>query len=161
MSLEAYKIGLSEQYQGEVIGEVAINCLLQRFDSPWQQYLLGTALQLETETKARLRPVVAQLDISIIESEESREAGMALSNVIAGMDWQAAMRLLAQAIEPYVEKYHAIAQSAPPDFRELADSMFEHERLICRLWEYEARGEGESVVEEIASQLAFPLPKPA
>ena len=161
MSIEEYKAGLSEQYQGEVIGEVAINCLLQRFDSPWQQYLLGTALQLETETKARLRPVVAQLDISIIESDASRDAGMALSNMITELDWQGSMNLLAQVIEPYVEKYQAIAQSAPPEFSELADSMVEHERLICRLWEYEARGEGESVVEEIAQQLAFPLPKPA
>ena len=50
MSLEKYKVGLSEQYQGEVIGEVAINCLLARFHSPRQQYLLGTVLQLETET---------------------------------------------------------------------------------------------------------------
>ena len=67
MSLEEYKLGLSEQYQGEVIGEVAVNSLLQQFRNPREQYLLATVFQFETETKARLRPVVAELGIDVIE----------------------------------------------------------------------------------------------
>jgi hypothetical protein len=75
MSLKKFKVGLSELYQGEVIGEVILNCLLVQFRSPRQQYLLGSVLQLETETKARLRPTAAILGIDLVESEESRKMG--------------------------------------------------------------------------------------
>jgi hypothetical protein len=160
MSVEEYKMGLSEQYQGEVIGEVAINCLLPKFRSPREQYLLGTVLQLETETKARLRPVVAELGIDIIESEESRTAGFAFRDMVEGLDWQSSMKVFAEALIPYVSKYEEILNIAPPEYKELAELMVVHERSIQQLWEREARGEGDSVIDEINKQLLFPLPKP-
>jgi hypothetical protein len=160
MSLKQYKVGLSEQYQGEVIGEVAINLLLQRFDSTWQQYLLGTALQLETETKARLRPVVAKLGIDFTESEESRKAGLALSDMVKGLDWQNSMTVLAEALIPYVGKYQEIANIAPPEYKELAEFMVEHERSLQQLWEREALGEGDRAIDQINKQLIFPLNSP-
>ena len=160
MSLEEYKLGLSEQYQGEVIGEVAINCLLQRFRSPRQQYLLGSVLQLETETKARLRPAAAELGIDIIESEESRTAGFAFRDMVEGLDWQSSMKVIAEALIPYVSKYEEILNIAPPEYKELAELMVVHERSIQQLWEWEARGEGDSAIGEINKQLLFPLPSP-
>ena len=160
MSLEQYKIGLSEQYQGEVIGEVAINCLLPRFHSPRQQYLLGTVPQLETETKDRLRPVLAQLGINIFESEEARRVGLAFSEMVEGLDWSSSMEVLSQALIPYVDKYQEIADIAPPEYKDLADSMVVHERAIQQLWEQEAQEAGDSAIDQIIKQLLFPLPNP-
>ena len=161
MSLEEYKLGLSEQYQGEVIGEVALNCMLPKFRSPRQQYLLGTVLQLETETKARLRPVLAQLGIDIVEAEESRKTGLEFGGMVEGLDWKSSMEVLAKALIPYVKKYQEIAAIAPPDYKELAESMVVHERSIQQLWELEAQGSGDRAVDEINKQLLFPLPKPS
>ena len=41
MSLAEFKKGVSEQYQGEVIGEVFFCGLLERFDSPQHRYKLN------------------------------------------------------------------------------------------------------------------------
>ncbi len=160
MSLAEYKVGLSEQYQGEIIGEVAMNCLLPRFFSPRQQYLLGTVLQLETETKARLRPVVVELGIDITESEDSRKAGFEFGGMVEGLDWQRSMEVLAEALIPYVTKYQEILDIAPQEFKEIAELMVVHERSIQQLWEREALGEGDSAIDEINKQLLFPLPNP-
>ena len=160
MSLEEYKVGLSEQYQGEVIGEVVINCLLPVFRSPREQYLLGTVLQLETETKARLRPVAAQLGIDIIEAAESREAGFAFRKLVDGLDWHDSMKVFAEALIPYVNRYQKILDIAPPEYKQIAEMMVVHERSIQQLWEREALGEGDSAIDEINGQLLFPLPSP-
>ncbi len=160
MSLEKYKAGLSQQYQGEVTGEVAQNALIKKFDTPWQKYLMGTALQLETETKARLRPIVAALGIDIVESEESREMGLALAALVEDLDWQGTMQLLAEALLPYVDKYQEIADAAPPEYRELAESMVKHERLLQQLYEQEANGSSDTALDAIIEELLFPLPRP-
>ena len=160
MSLEEFKAGLSEQYQGEVIGEVAMNCLLKKFHSPREQYLLGTVLQLETETKARLRPVVAHLGIDIIESEESQKMGLALAAAVDNLDWKGSMQLLSQALIPYVGRYQEIADLAPEEYKAIADSMVDHERLIQQLYEREATEPDDQAIDDINRQLLFPLPRP-
>lgn len=161
MSLEKYKEGLSQQYQGEVTGEVAQNALIRKFSTPWQKYLMGTALQLETETKARLRPIVAALGIDIVELEESREMGMVLAGLVKDLDWRETMQLLADALLPYVDKYQEIADNAPPEYKELAASMVQHERLLQQLYEQEANESGDSALDAIVKELIFPLPRPA
>ena len=158
MSLDQYKIGLSEQYQGEVTGEVALNCLLMKFRSPREQYVLGTVLQLETETKARLRPFLARLGIDITESEESRQMGLALAEMVEELDWAGSMALLAQALIPYVEKYQEIAELAPPEYKEVAELMAVHERSLQELWEEESREPSQQALDEIVRQLRDPLP---
>jgi hypothetical protein len=115
---------------------------------------------LETETKARLRPVVAKLGIDFTESEESRKAGLALSDMVKGLDWQNSMTVLAEALIPYVGKYQEIANIAPPEYKELAEFMVEHERSLQQLWEREALGEGDRAIDQINKQLIFPLNSP-
>jgi uncharacterized protein (UPF0254 family) len=115
---------------------------------------------LETETKARLRPFVAELGIDVIESEESRKAGFAFRDMIQELDWQSSMKVFAEALIPYVTRYQEILNIAPPEYKELAELMVVHEQSIQQLWELEARGEGDSVIDEINKQLLFPLPSP-
>ena len=158
MSLDEFKAGISDQYQGEVTGEVAINCLLTKFRSPWQQYLLGTALQLETETKARLRPVLVELGVDIRETDEARQAGLALGEIVEALDWKPAMEMLSQAMKPYVDKYQEIADIAPPECREIAELMVEHERSIQQLFEQAALGAAQSEIDAVNKQLISPLP---
>ena len=56
MSNEAFIQGLNELYQGEVLGEVLFNRMLELF--PEHRYEVSIMFQLETETKARLRPTL-------------------------------------------------------------------------------------------------------
>lgn len=160
MSLNDYKAALEEQYQGEVTGEVAICGMLELFDSPEQRYLLGSMLQLETETKARLRPAVAKLGINLIESEAARASGEAIAGMLKGLDWQSAMRALENALLGPTARYREIAESAPAEFKELADSMVIHEELILNVARSEANGDADNSIDALIEHLVFPLPLP-
>jgi hypothetical protein len=161
MSVKDFKSGFSEMYQGEVIGEVLFSRLLGRFDTANQRYKLGSLLQLETETKARLRPAAMQLRLDLIELDESRNEGEEFYRTFEGMDWKAAMTHLAIVVEPYVKRYRQIAELAPSEYKELADSMVVHEQSIQCAAKLEAAGEGKRSIDDVVKQLIFPLPKQA
>ncbi len=63
MSLDEFKQGVMEWYQGEISGEVLANRMLAFYADPGQRCRMAVVLQLETETKARLRPVIMELGI--------------------------------------------------------------------------------------------------
>jgi hypothetical protein len=161
MSLNEFKIEFSELYQGEVIGEVVFSRLLERFSSANRRYRLGSLLQLETETKARLRPAAMRLGLDLVEFDESRNKGEEFNRSFEGMDWRAAMAHLATIVEPYVQRYGQIAADAPTEYREVADSMVVHEQSIQKYAELEAVGGGERSLDDVVKQLIFPLPKKA
>ena len=157
MSLVEFKKGLSEEYQGEVIGEVFIGGLLERFDSPEHRYKLATLLQLETETKARLRPAALELGVELAEFDESRKLGHDFIKSCDGMGWKAMMTHLATVVEPYVKRYSDIAEIAPPEYKEVVDSMVVHERSIQTFARLEASCETEHSLDDVIKQLKFPL----
>jgi hypothetical protein len=159
VSTDEYRKALEEQYQGEVAGEVSVCRMLQSFESPRQRYVLGSILQLETETKARLRPSVAKLGISLVESEAARADGEGLAHLVNGLSWQDAMRALAEALEGFVNRYREIAQLAPPEFKDLADSMVIHEESLLNLARCEAVGIDDGSLDALVDQLVFPLPE--
>ena len=161
MSLKEFKTGFSELYQGEVVGEVVFSRLLERFGSANQRYKLGSLLQLETEAKARLRPGVMELGLDLVELDESRNKGNEFYRTLEGVDWKAAMEHLATGVEPFVRRYRQIAELAPPEYTELADSMVVHEQSIQDYAELEAAGEGDRSLDDVVKQLIFPLPRQA
>ena len=148
---------LIEMYQGEVIGEVLFNAMLAMYPEPDQQYKSATMLQLETETKARLRPALAALGADLSELEASREAGHSFVEALAGKDWSGAMQVLSEGITPYVERYREIAASAPADYRDVAESMVEHEEVLHQFVTAESTGEGEAALQALVQQLQYPL----
>jgi hypothetical protein len=157
MSLAEFKKGLSEQYQGEVIGEVFFCGLLERFDSSQHRYKLATLLQLETETKARLRPAVLELGLELVELDDSRKKGHEFVKSCDGMDWKGTMTRLATIVEHYVKRYSEIAEIAPPEYKDLADSMVVHEASIRTSARLEASGDTEHSLDDVIKQLRFPL----
>jgi tryptophan 2,3-dioxygenase len=160
MSLDAYRAALQEQYQGEVAGEASISRMLKQFTSLRQQYLLGSMLQLETETKARLRPAAASLGIDLVESEDARAEGEALAELAKGLDWQAANKALEGPLADFTQRYREIAAIAPPEFKELAESMVTHEESLLQVARSEASGKNDDAISAVVDQLVFPLPRP-
>ncbi len=160
MSLDEFKKGIMEMYQGEIAGEVALNRQLAFYDDPTQRYKIAVILQLETETKARLRPVIMALGLDPTELEESRRAGHELVEGLAGLDWTAAMVQVQAIVKPFVDRYIAVEAMAPAEYRELARSMVVHEQSIYRFAELEATGNPSTSLDDIVAQLTYPLPAP-
>lgn len=87
---------LTELYQGEVLGEALFNKMLPDLDNDRERYVVATMLQLETETKARLRQVVAQRGLNLAEESAQRTAGEGVAAQLASMNWLEKMQRLQQ-----------------------------------------------------------------
>ena len=150
---------LVEMYQGEVIGEVLFNAMLTLFPESDHQYKSATMLQLETETKARLRPALLELGASLSEEQASREAGDSFVEAIRGKDWADAMAVLSEGITPYLQKYQQAAESFPEKYQALADYMVKHEQALHEFVTQESLGNGDAALQGIIDQLQYPLRK--
>ena len=160
MTSEAFSRELLELYQGEVIGEVLFDGLLAYFDDPTQRYKIAVMLQLETETKARLRPALMELNLDLAEDHQSRTLGREMALSFKGKEWEDVMVALRDVIRPYVERYKDIATGAPSEYRAIADSMVTHEQSLYDFTELELAGDTEHSEDAIVAQLRFPLPAP-
>lgn len=159
MSLHDYRTALAEQYLGEVSGEAFFSRLLAQFSAPRQRHVLASMLQLETETKARLRPAVAALGIDPVEADAARATGASNAAQLQGLDWAAAMAALADRLVPFTHRYREIADLAPPEFRALADAMVTHEQILLALARGEAGGNSNAALDALERHLMFPLPR--
>ena len=69
------------------------------------------------------------------------------------------MSHLATVAKPFVERYRQIAELAPPEYKQLANSMVVHEQSLVDAAELEAAGDVEHSMDDVVKQLVFPLPK--
>ena len=160
MSNEAFVQGLHELYQGEVVGEVIFNSMLSCFDDPGTRYKIAVMLQLETETKARLRPTLLQWGLDITEQDESRQAGLAVAAGLECKSWLECMSSLRDVVKPYVERYQQIAAEAPAESRAVAESMAVHEASLYEFIELELGGGDDKGLSAIIAQLQNVPPAP-
>ena len=140
-------------YQGEIFGEVLFDKMLAFFEGPNEKYKIAVMLQLETETKARLRPALMRLGIDVAESEESRRIGLETAAGLKGKSWSDTMSSLGELVEPYIDHYKHFTAEAPMEFRPLAELMVEHEQLLLNFLQCEATGNGSHALDRIIDQL--------
>jgi hypothetical protein len=151
---------LSELYQGEVLGEAVFTGLLPHLDDDRQRYVVATMLQLETETKARLRPIAVARGLDITEDPAQRAAGAGLAAELASSSWREKMQVVHDAGGAYLDRYREIAALAGPEDAEITGYMVEHEASLFEVGKRELAGETASSVELVVPQLRYPLPVP-
>ena len=161
MTMSEFKECMSTYYQTEVFGEAFNEALIGKFSDPVHRYKIATFLQLETETKARLRPTVLELGGSVEEEEQSRQSGRGLAESIEPNNWQQFVSLLHDLGVPLLARQREVATTAPAQYRDIAESMREHGEAIQKFAEMELAGEVENSVDEMAALVKFPLPRPA
>jgi hypothetical protein len=153
--------GLMELFQGEVIGESLFDRMLPNCEDSRQRYVVGTMLQLETETKARLRQAAAERGMDFWEDDNERTAGEGMARDLASASWEDKMRAIHDVLrDTYVPRYKEIAATAPAEDKELADYMVVHETSLFETTRRELAGDTENSIETILPQLRYPLPVP-
>jgi len=160
MTTDEFRDCLVEYYQTEVLGEAFSEALIEKFHDRDQLYKIGCLLQLETETKARLRPTILELGGSVEELEQSRQSGRELADSIADGNWKELVSVLSSAGEPLLARQREVAGTAPSAYRDLALSMQVHGESIQNFAERELAGEAAHSTDEIVQQLKFPLQRP-
>ena len=148
-------------YQGEVLGEAFfLYCVAQESD-PERRYKWGSLLQLETETKARLRPLLARLGLSLVQDDVSAQVAEHTSG-FCDKSWQQQMELIAAVTDFYLVKFRAIEAAAPEgEERRMATAMVAHETAINNFAKLELAGDGRNSIAEVVAQLQWPLLPPA
>jgi len=153
--------GVMELYQGEVLGEVFFSEWLHTAEDDDQRYKIATMMQLEGETKIRLRPWLFRLGLDTAESPQARADGLRAAQGTAAMNWQEKMTMLHQMTrDRFVPRYKEIAGIAPSEDREWALSMVDHEEALCEMARREASGMADRSDEPVVAQLKHPLPRP-
>jgi hypothetical protein len=122
------------------------------------RFNFATMLQLETETKARLRPAMLELGVALEAEERSRQTGRGLADAISAGDWPDFVKGLRDAGEPLLQRQREIAASAPAAYRDLAESMVIHGESFQHFTEHEQAGDSAHSIDKVVAQLKFPLP---
>ena len=147
-----------EFYQGEIFGEILFNEMLSFFDEPDHLYKISVLLQLETETKARLRPTMVECGFDLREQEASRTAAMDMLAALKGKSWDEIMLIIRDIVKPAVEHYKTLAQNLPEPYSKIGAGMVKHEQSIIDFVELEIAGKSEQSIDVISAQLINKLP---
>lgn len=94
----AYSEGLRVFYDGEVLGEAIYSALLSMTEEPLERLKFAHLLQLETETKAWLRPYLLAAGESVVESPTIRAQGLDIAQAQPAA-WNDKMTALVAVIE--------------------------------------------------------------
>jgi len=158
MTREDYLASINEFfYQGEVLGEAFFaHCVRHEADDV-RRRKWATLLQLETETKARLRPFLIELGLGVAQDD----VGSRIDEITAGFEsksWQQHMREIDEITTFFLEKFRAIEAAAPAGReRDMASAMVLHEVAINNFAKRELAG-GSDSLRDVTAQLQWPLP---
>ena len=155
----SYPACTRELYESEILGEAVYLALAAAAKDPRDRYHFGTLLQLESETKARLRPLLYRHGVSLEEKMDLSLVELAL-DAYHSMSWQEFAAVNVPIIEDFLRRFEAIAQSGGPDDQDILDSMIRHESAILRWLTMERDGEESGSLDDVIAQLRYPLPAP-
>ena len=154
-----YPACINEFYQSEVLGEAAFLALMKRAKNERDKYHFGTLLQLETETKARLRPFLFKHGLDFDESGGGGETVSGLLVLYQQSDWLDFLAQLKPMVDQFLDRFREIAAGGPVEDRDILESMVRHEESFVHWIEKEAAGE-EGGLDVAVSQIQYPLPAP-
>jgi hypothetical protein len=153
--------GLQEFYQGEILGEALFDTMLHSARNESERYKIALMLQLETETKARLRPILAAQGLPLQEDPGMRPEGERFARELEGATWKEKMQALADSIgRTYVPRYRELTGSLPPPLRAVGESMVAHEQALLEMARRELAGDSKRSDEPVRDLLINPLPRP-
>jgi hypothetical protein len=152
---------LQEFYQGEILGEAMFDAMLRSVRDASERYKIALMLQLETETKARLRPFLAAQGLPLQEDPQMRPQGEEFARKWAHASWHEKMSELARSIdETWLPRYRALTSTLPASLRAVGESMVAHEQALLEMARRELAGNAESD-QPVRHLLAHALPRPA
>jgi hypothetical protein len=160
MNRTAHLAAVNEfMYQGEVLGEAVLGRWLELERDPVRRYKWATLQQLETETKARLRPFLMRLGLSIVQNDVSAQVDE-FSKGFNEKSWVELMQLTLEVTGTYLEKFREIEAAAPDSDREVAHSMVVHEAALHDFAKRELSGDSKHSLASVISQLQWPIAPP-
>lgn len=144
-------------FESEILGEAVFRALVAEAKNPRERYHLGTLLQLETETKARLRPLLYKHGVSLDEEMDFSLLDI-VSTTYRDSTWPEFAAANIPVLEDFISRFEAIAKIGDDEDRDILDSMVRHESSILRWATMESEGRTDGSLDDVIEQLVWPLP---
>jgi hypothetical protein len=154
-----YPTCINEPYQSEVLGEQAFLALMAVARNEREKYHFGTFLQLESETKVRLRPFLQKYDLDLVENLDTGEQISGFVALYEESSWLDFLSALKPLIDQFLARFREIADAGPAQDQDILDSMITHEESFVHWIEKEVAGV-EGSLDAAISQLQHPLSAP-
>jgi hypothetical protein len=159
MTENEYPACINELYQSEVLGEQAFLALMAVARNEREKYHFGTFLQLESETKVRLRPLLQRYDLDLVENLDSSEQISGFVALYEQSSWPDFLSALKPMIEQFLARFKEIADAGAAQDQLILDSMITHEESFIHWIDKELAGE-EGSLDAAIIQLQHPLAAP-
>jgi hypothetical protein len=122
------------------------------------RYHFSTLLQLESETKARLRPLLYKHDVPLNEVAPLEQVNEVVRGYLAS-SWEDFAAANKEVVQNFLERFRQIAEAGPAEDRGILQSMIRHESAILRWFDMESRGEKDGSLDAIIEELQYPIPQ--
>ncbi len=155
MSNTEYPACIKELYQSEVLGEKAFLALINIAKNEREKYHIATLLQLETETKARLRPFLLKHGCELVE-EVGDDLVVQIVAAYQENSWHDFLTGLRPLVDQFLGRFAEIAAAGPAEDRSILESMVTHEASFISWIEKELAGE-EGSLDAAICQLKYPM----
>ena len=146
-------------YQGEVLGEAFFGRCIELETDPMRRYKWANLQQLETETKAQLRPFLMRLGLSLVQSDVSGQVAE-FTKGFEAKSWPQLMEEIAGVTDFYLGKFREIEAAAPAAERDMARAMVAHEAALNNFAKKELAGDSQNSLTEVTRQLQWPIVAP-
>lgn len=160
MNHPIYPACIRELYESEILGEAASLALVEAAKSERDRYHFGTLLQLESETKVRLRPFLARHGIALDENMDLSQVEGIVGAYRATRNLQEFAAAMMPVAQSYLSRFEEIARICPAEEREVVQSMVRHESAILQWFAMESEGPSEVSLDGMLNELQHPLPRP-
>jgi hypothetical protein len=153
----AYPACIRDLYESEIFGEAVFLALVEIAKNPREKYQLGTLLQLETETKARLRPFLFHHALSLDETMDLAGVAVAVEGYQA-LNWPVFAAANIPVVQGFLSRFESILELGPTEDKRILQSMVNHEAAILRWVTMESESITDGSLDDVVAQLQYPLP---
>lgn len=151
-----YPACLRDLLESEIFGEAVSLALLEVARTDRDRYHFATLLQLETETKARLRPLLFRHGVSLSEVAPRDQVEEVVQGYL-NSSWEEFAAANKAVVNDFLGRFREIAEAGPEEDHEILESMIRHETAILRWFDMESRGETEGSLDSIIAELNHPI----
>ena len=159
MNHDQYCKRIREALVGEMYGEGLASELAAAAQSRDEHDKWAAVLQLESETKVRLRPFAAKLGISVLEDEEERRKGIEAARAFQDVPRDERLKSIRDLVASAVEWYERLVEAGPDADKPILRHLAGHERAILAFLDEELKGNTESSLTPVIDMLDHPLPR--
>ena len=129
MESQAYREGIRDAYQGELVGEKLYRGYCERVSDPRQREKLAAIADIERATHLRLEPIAERLQVRPSSTAWHSIVQRRLGE-IENLSWVDFLRKALREWPPYIERFEAVHRLAPTVDEPCTRLLVEHELVL-------------------------------